>query len=82
MGVIKEIQRRKPSCKTQFSRNCRRNSQCGRGGICTKNKKHRCKQPRFDSFLDLIEETGPNMEMDIDEYGTDLDYGNTRAILQ
>ena len=81
MGVMEEIQRRKPSCRTQQGKNCRKHRQCGRGGICTSNPKHRCKRPRFDGFFDLIEETGPNMDLDIEDYGTDLDYGNTRAML-
>ena len=75
LGVIEEIQRKKPSCRTQEGKNCRKHFQCGRRGICTSNPKHRCKRPRYDGFFDIIEETGPNMDMDIEEYGTDLDYG-------
>ena len=81
MGVMEEIQRKKPSCRTREGNNCFASKQCGRGGICTSNPKYRCKRPRYDGFFDLIEETGLNMDMDIKEYGTDLDYGNTRAML-
>ena len=33
-------------------------------------------RPKYDGFLNMIEETGPNMEMDIKETNTDIDYGN------
>ena len=33
-------------------------------------------RPKYDGFLNMIEETGPNMEMDIIEANTDIDYGN------
>ena len=81
MAIIEKIQRKKPSCRTFQGINCRKNRHCGRGGICTIYKQQRCKRPRYDGLFEMIEEkTGPNMEMDIEEYGTDLDYGNTKVV--
>ena len=52
--------------------------QCGRGGACvTKDEELRfCKGIRPNNFFELIEEIGPDMEMDMEESNIDLDYGN------
>ena len=78
-GVLAEVARGKPkkSCTKYKNKLCKKNSQCGRGGICTAFADKKCKKSRYDSFLDVLEETGTNMEMDIEEYDMDLDYGNT-----
>ena len=86
--MIKENERSKTKCwrKTKCSsskcmnKKCTKKGQCGKGGFCLRKKNHGrfCKKiSRYDDFFDLIEETGPNMEMDIEEYDTDLDYGST-----
>ena len=86
--MIKENERskkcwRKTKCSSSkcLNRRCKHSNQCGKGGKCvyTTNQPPRyCKKPsRYDAFVDIIEETGPNMEMGIEEYDTDLDYGST-----
>ena len=58
------------SCKTLEGRRCKKSNKCGQGGYCTRNK---C---RTLGFLDMILDTGTNMEMDIKESDKDLDNGN------
>ena len=66
----------KTSCSSCKNKPCRRSSQCGRGGTCTSYSKKKCKRSRNAAFFDLIEETGPDMEINMEETDIDLDYGN------
>ena len=80
MGIIERKSGRRCSRQKDCSRcenqRCYRHNQCGRGGICTSNfNKCIVSRPKYDDFLDMIEETKP--KMDIEESNTDLDYGNT-----
>ena len=59
----------KPHCSRLVNTRCRKKGTCGRKGYCSTSK---CKK----SFLNMILETGANMEMDIDESNKDLDNGN------
>ena len=78
-GVLEEMARgkSKKSCRKYKNKPCKKNRQCGRGGTCTAFPNKKCNKPIYDSFLDVLEETGTNTEMDIEEYDMDLDYGNT-----
>ena len=81
MGIIERKSGRRCSrwkdCSRCENKKCYGKNQCGRGGICTRNYNKCISRPRsrYDDFLDMIEETRPNM--DIEESNTDLDYGNT-----
>ena len=76
-GVLDEIVRRRPKCVHNKKCNRKKNN-CGRAWTtghfnkCRKYKNNKCRKRRYDGFIDMIEETVPDTEID-----TDLDYGST-----
>ena len=80
MGTIERKSRKKckrwSSCSKCKNKRCNRNNQCGRRGICPRDKRE-CQKGQYNNFFDMIEETRFDMEMDIEESNTDLGYGNT-----